>query len=195
MHITLISSSMETDSQTLKVSKYLQSVLNTKGSTTDLFNLYDLKLPFFDPNEKNQIWEEIKPILAKSDGFVLATPEWNGSASPMLMNFLQYRAKIELAHKPALLVSVSAGRGGANPILQMRQYGYKNNRLLYIPEHLIVRNVKDVMNKIEHENETDTFIKNRANYALDILLAYAKSQKVLRETTDFKLEEFGNGMS
>jgi len=186
---------MEANSQTLKVSKYLQSVLETKGSTTDLFNLYDLKLPFFDPSEKSEIWENMKPILAKSDGFVLATPEWNGSASPMLMNFLQYKSRQELAHKPALLVSVSAGRGGANPIMQMRQYGYKNNHLLYIPEHLIVRNVEGVMNVIEHENEADTFIKNRADYALDILLAYAKSQKTLRETTDFRFEEFGNGMS
>ena len=195
MHITLISSSMETDSQTLKVTQYLEKVLLSKDSTTDLFNLFDLKLPFYNPDDEGEIWKKIKPILGKSDGFIFATPEWNGSASPMLMNFLQYRAKIELAHKPALLVSVSAGRGGANPILQMRQYGYKNNRLLYIPEHLIVRNVKDVMNQTEHENEADTFIKNRANYALDILLAYAKSQKTLREITDFKLEEFGNGMS
>ncbi len=186
---------MEADSQTLKVSKYLQGVLAIKGSTTDLFNLYDLKLPFFDPNEKSEIWENLKPILAKSDGFVLATPEWNGSASPMLMNFLQYRSREQFAHKPALLVSVSAGRGGANPIMQMRQYGYKNNHLLYIPEHLIVRNVESVMNAVEHENEADTFIKNRADYALDILLAYAKSQKTLRETTDFRFEEFGNGMS
>ena len=195
MHITLISSSMETDSQTLKVSQYLEKTLKLKDCTTDLYNLYDLKLPFFDPNEKNQIWEEIKPILAKSDGFIFATPEWNGSASPMLMNFLQYCSFDELAHKPALLVSVSAGRGGANPILQMRQYGYKNNRLLYIPEHLIVRNVETVMNKTAPENEADTFIRNRADYALDILLAYAKSQKTLRQNTDFRFKEFGNGMS
>ena len=195
MHITLISTSMETDSQTLKVSQYLEKTLKLKDCTTDLYNLYDLKLPFFDPNEKNQIWEEIKPVLVKSDGFIFAAPEWNGSASPMLMNFLQYRTQEELAHKPVLLVSISAGRGGANPILQMRQYGYKNNRLLYIPEHLIVRNVETVMNKTAPENESDTFIRNRADYALDILLAYAKSQKTLRQNTDFRFKEFGNGMS
>ena len=186
---------MEAGSQTLKVSQYLEKTLKLKNCTTHLYNLYDLKLPFFDPNEKNQIWEEIKPVLAKSDGFIFATPEWNGSASPMLMNFLQYRSCDELGHKPALLVSVSAGRGGANPILQMQQYGYKNNRLLYIPEHLIVRNVESVMNEDGHENEADIFIKKRADYALDILLAYAKSQKALRENTDFRFGEFKNGMS
>jgi multimeric flavodoxin WrbA len=186
---------MEADSQTLKVSKYLQSILNTKGSNTDLFNLYDLKLPFYNPDSEGEIWEEIKPILTKSDGFVFATPEWNGSASPMLMNILQYCSYDELAHKPALLVSVSTGRGGANPILEMRQYGYKNNRVLYIPEHLIIRNVESVMNEGEHENEADTFIKKRTDYALEILLAYSKSQKILRETTDFRFSEFENGMS
>ena len=51
------------------------------------------------------------------------------------------------------------------------------------------------MNKTAPENEADTFIRNRADYALDILLAYTKSQKTMRENTEFRFKEFGNGMS
>jgi hypothetical protein len=186
---------MEKDSQTLKVSQHLEQVLKQKNVDTQLYNLFDINLPFYNPDIDDETWLKMQPVIAKSDGFVFATPEWNGSSSPMLMNFLQYCSFDEMAHKPALLVGVSSGRGGAYPILQMRQYGYKNTRLLYIPEHLIVRGVEEVLNQPEAENKSDNFIRERADYALDILLAYAKSQKVLRETTNFRFDEFENGMS
>lgn len=200
MNIIIISSSMQDNSQTLKVSKFLQEVLKEKKIETNLFNLLDENLPFYNLDKKlNTNWIKIKQAITKSDGFILATPEWNGSASPMLLNFLQYCSYDEMAHKPALLVSVSAGRGGANPILQMRQSSYKNNRILYIPEHLIVRNVQSVMNPINSENITDAkadeVIKTRTNYAIDILLGYAESLKILRSNTDFRFDEFKNGMS
>jgi NAD(P)H-dependent FMN reductase len=65
----------------------------------------------------------------------------------MFINFMNYCGVEDVAHKPALLVSVSSGRGGAFPINQMRQLGYKNNRIMYLPEHLIVRSVEKVMNQ------------------------------------------------
>ncbi len=200
MHITIISSSQRDNSQTLKVCNYLQEVLKEKNVETSLFNLFNENLPFYNSDNKlDANWLKIKQVITNSDGFILATPEWNGSASPMLLNFLEYCGVNEVAHKPALLVSVSAGRGGANPIMQMRQSAYKNNRILYIPEHLIVRKVESVMNEPNSENITDEksdeIIKTRANYALDILLSYAESLKDLRDKTDFKFSEFKNGMS
>jgi multimeric flavodoxin WrbA len=200
MHITIISSSQRANSQTLKVCNYLQEVLKNKNVETSIFNLFEENLPFFNTDKKMEInWLKIKEIISNSDGLILATPEWNGSASPMLLNFLEYCSVNEVAHKPTLLVSVSAGRGGANPILQMRQSAYKNNRILYIPEHLIVRKVESVLNpensEIITDEKADEIIKTRANYAVDILLAYAESLKNMRVKTDFKFADFKNGMS
>lgn len=200
MHITIISSSQRDNSQTLKVCKYLEDTLKEKPVKVDLIDLVSQNLPFYNPDqEMNTNWLKIKEVMNNSDAFILATPEWNGSSSPMLLNFLEYCDTDQVAHKPALLVSVSAGRGGANPILQMRQSCYKNNRILYIPEHLIVRNVGKVMNPTNSEivnNEVeDEIIKTRANYALDILIAYSETQSTLRSKTNFRFEEFENGMS
>ena len=63
-----------------------------------------------------------------------------------LKNFLLYCSKDELAHKPALLVSVSAGLGGSYPIAELRISSYKNNRLCYLPENVIIRNIETFLN-------------------------------------------------
>lgn len=54
--------------------------------------------------------------------------------------------KVELAHKPALIVFVSSDDGGSYPVAESRMSSYKNSRICYLPEHLIIRNVSTVFN-------------------------------------------------
>ena len=61
--------------------------------------------------------------------------------------FLLYRA--ELVDKLGLIVSVSTGAGGAYPGAELRMSSYKNTHLWYIPEHVIVRGVRDLFNDFE----------------------------------------------
>ncbi|MCV5978616.1 NAD(P)H-dependent oxidoreductase, partial [Escherichia coli] len=67
------------------------------------------------------------------------TPEWHGMATPALKNFLLLTTANELAHKPALLVSVSVSINGVYPISELRMTGSKNNHVCFLPDHLIVR--------------------------------------------------------
>ena len=41
-----------------------------------------------------------------------------------------------------LIVSISSGNGGAYPISELRSSSYKNSHILWIPENIIIRNVK-----------------------------------------------------
>ena len=72
------------------------------------------------------------------------TPEWNGMATPAIKNFFLYFSSSVLFHKPALIVTVSAGHGGAYPVIELRSSGYKNTKLCYIPEHVIIREAANV---------------------------------------------------
>ncbi len=59
-----------------------------------------------------------------------------------LKNFFLMFSRFELGHKPAMIVAVSSGDGGAYPVAELRMSSYKNNRICYIPEQLNLRNVE-----------------------------------------------------
>ena len=107
--------------------------------------------------------------------------------------FLLYTAQ-QFAHKPALIVTVSAGIGGSYPVNELRISSYKNSRLCYLPEHLIVREVGTIFNGKEDDNKgTEEYISKRADACLDILLAYSDALKGAREVMP-DMSDFPNGM-
>lgn len=114
-------------------------------------------------------------------------------ACPALKNLFLYAGRRELAQKPALLVAVSGGQGGAYPIAEMRASSYKNCRLCYLPEHLIIRQVESVMGETLGE-EDDRRIRARADWSLELLLDYASAMLALHERHRDPPAEYMNGM-
>ena len=104
--------------------------------------------------------------------------------------------KGELAHKPALIVTVSSADGGAYPVAELRMSSYKNNRICYIPEHVIVRNVESVLNDDPGQNnpDADGYFRERMSYALNILKEYALALGQVRASGAADLALFKNGM-
>ena len=104
--------------------------------------------------------------------------------------------KGELAHKPALLVGVSSGEGGASPIAELRMSSYKNNRICYLPEQLIIRNVESVFNEDAAENDakSQNYLAGRLDYCLKLLLSYSKAFKQIRAGDESSLATYRNGM-
>ena len=96
----------------------------------------------------------------------------------------------------ALIVTVSSGDGGAYPVAELRMSSYKNNRICYIPEQVVVRHVEKVLNDNAADNipEADGYFRERIEWALDMLQAYAVALKSMRETTLIHHDSFGNGM-
>lgn len=115
-------------------------------------------------------------------------------ACPALKNFFLYAGRNELAHKPALLVGVSSGLGGAYPLSELRASSYKNCRICFIPEQLIVRQVEAVMNHGPAADADDQRIRERADWALDVLLHYCEALRGLPQRSDWSRPQFGNGM-
>lgn len=203
MKISIISASQRPDSQSRKVAEYIQKEISKKEAVTEVFwkDLIDSGLPFFDDTlEENpaqqELWNPIAKELAESNAFVFITPEWNGMASPMLKNFFMY-VDMELAQKPALLVSVTAGMtNGAYPIAELRASSYKNNYVCYIPNHVIVRKVGDCFldEVVNPENKSDVIARNRIDYSLDVLVLYGKALSDMRKNTAIDWNQFDSGM-
>jgi NAD(P)H-dependent FMN reductase len=204
MKISIISGSHRNPSQSEKVARHVENTIKRQHPETEtwLFTLADNPLPLWDQSlwEKNPEWDArlapLKRELAASDGFVIVSPEWHGQVPAGLKNFFLLFSRFELGHKPALIVTVSSSIGGAYPVAELRMSSYKNNRICYIPEQIIVRNVEKVLNENDADNEQveDGYFRERIDWALDMLLGYAVALKGMRETTRIHHDKFGNGM-
>lgn len=197
LNIALVAGSSRRNSQSAKVAGFLRQRLIELGLTsTELSSVLDLgerPLPLW-PTDDNGPWNEYQQQLQAADAVVIIAPEWNGMAGPAIKNFFLYAGKAELAHKPGLLVGVSSGIGGAYPISELRASGYKNCRLCYLPEHLIVRHVEKVLNGSDVTSDDDQRLRNRIDFALGIFAKYGEALKPVRAAIDIDQPAFATGM-
>lgn len=197
LNIAIVAGSSRNNSQSGKVARFLRQRLIqldlTSDSQSHVLDLGILPLPLW-PAEDTGPWGFYSQQLEAADAVIIVAPEWNGMACPAIKNFFIYASKTELAHKPGLLVGVSSGIGGGSPISELRASSYKNCRICYLPEHLIVRHVEQMLNMPQAQSEDDQRLRARIDYDLDILAKYAHALKPVRATIDMAQPAFTNGM-
>lgn len=202
MKITIVSGSHRENSQSEKVGRFVKKTLEQGGNQAELFSLANNPLPLWDEGiwSGDEKWQKLlTPVaeqLAASEAFVIITPEWHGQVPAGLKNFFLLWGKGELAHKPALIIAVSSSDGGAYPVAELRMSSYKNNRICYIPEQIIVRNVESVLNDDAEQNnaESDDYFRRRISWTLDVLLQYGEALKAVRDKGITYNQNFPNGM-
>ena len=204
MKITIISGSHRQNSQSTKISKVINSALELLPQCDEqyLFDLANVPMPLWDEgiwNGENKWKTLLGPIseqLASSDAFVIISPEWHGMVPAGLKNFFLMWSKGELSHKPALIVTVSNADGGSYPVAELRMSSYKNNRICFLPEHLIIRNVESVFNADDKDNSSKAqpYFEARLDYCLKQLLTYGKAFKQIRTSDTVSLKTYGSGM-
>jgi NAD(P)H-dependent FMN reductase len=201
MKIGIIIGSMQAESNSAKIARYLSEQLTNSGPEPYILDLYQNALPMWDNSiwEGNEEWNErLNPVneeLKSCDGFIIICPEYHGMAPAALKNFFLCFGKDSLAHKPGYLVGVSSGIGGTYPIAELRMSSTKNNRLCFTPEHCIVRYADNVLNANgENDEVSDPLTRDRLNYGLAILIEYAKAMRSIRESSVVDHQSFSNGM-
>ena len=203
MKISVISGSHRQQAQSLKVARHIQGRLDSGiADESWLFSLSGNPLPLWDESiwEGSEQWQTvldpIKRECRSSDGFVIVCPEWHGQVPSGLRNLLLLLSAKEVGHKPALIVTVSASIGGSYPVAELRMSSYKNNRLCYLPEHVVVRNVGKILNANADDNDAgaDEYYRKRIDWALGMLVEYAHALRRVRENVDLSIPEYANGM-
>lgn len=208
MKYSIIVGSHRKPSQSTKVANHIHSRFSKLDISKDvsIINLENNPLPLWNEEWKEHVdndtvewWEDVLKTLTQVDGAVIISPEWNGMVPPGLKNFLLTLSTENpkpLAHKPVLITTVSSSRGGAYPISELRSSGYKNNFINYIPQHLIVRNVQDILQDdvADEYKKEDEYLQARIDYSLKLLDAYAKGFEVIRSFEIVHDTEYKNGM-
>ncbi|MDW1822989.1 NAD(P)H-dependent oxidoreductase [Vibrio sp. Vb1018] len=178
MKLTIVSGSQRANSQSLNVARFLKQHGLQEFDQVEILDLHELNLPFWNEGvwqgiQEWDVWTPIAQKLQESNAFVFITPEWHGMATPALKNFLLLTTANELAHKPALLVSVSVSINGVYPISELRMTGSKNNHVCFLPDHLIVRNSDKLIDQDANSDDSD-FVA-RTQYTLKLLSCYASA--------------------
>jgi NAD(P)H-dependent FMN reductase len=203
MHITLVSGSHRPDSQSARVAHYLAGQIEKDGHSTHIVDLGKNPLPFWDedlwadelPAGWGKVLSPVTTQLDKSDAVIVIAPEWAGMVPAALKNFFLLVGDA-LMHKAGLIVGVSSGINGAYPIAELRSSSYKNTKICYMPDHLIVRTVGDMLHdKPELEQSShDKGLRERITYTLNVLYEYAKALKTVRASGVTETEKFRYGM-
>jgi hypothetical protein len=76
----------------------------------------------------------------------------------------------------------------------LRISSYKNNRLVYIPEHVIIRNVEEMLHGDAPQNDRDEATRSRIRYGVKVLGEYAKALSLVRESGVVDHKNFPFGM-
>lgn len=200
MKCVVISGSHRAEAESDRVAKYIASVCRAKQLSCEVVSLSSNPLPLWDEGvwsgdaKWKAVWEPIASTLRAADAFVVVTPEWAGMVPPGLKNFFLLCSPKEVGHKPALIVSVSSGIGGSYPVAELRMSSYKNNRLVYIPEHVIVRDVNAMLHGDTEASKHDGETRARVAYGLDLLREYAKALAAVRESGVINHKDFPYGL-
>lgn len=200
MKTVIISGSHRKNSQSIKVAHFIEQRLQKMGAETSIINLAENSLPLWDEGvwsgeEKwKKAWNPLADQLKSADSLVVITPEYAGMAAPALKNFFLFCGGDLIAHKPAMLVAVSSGMGGSYPIQEMRGSSYKNCRILYVPDHVIIKHAETLLlTEVAEPDSVDDQVRKKIDYSLLMLQEYSKAMGAVRtsKVLDYKNFPFG----
>ncbi|MEH7523955.1 NADPH-dependent FMN reductase [Bacillus sp. JJ1503] len=136
MKLTIINGSPRKKGRTGIASRYI-----AKKYGAELIDLSKGELPLYNGEESQHQIPAVRALrekVLKSDGIILASPEYHSGMSGALKNALDFLGSEQFANKPvALLVAAGGGKGGMNALGNMRVVGrgvYAN----VIPRQLVL---------------------------------------------------------
>ncbi len=195
MKITIISGSTRKNSGSAKTAKYLKSQLSTIDSSNEvgIFDLHEQNLPMWEESTDLTQFTMQQSELESSDAFVFVVPEWHGMVPPAVKNIFFLFTGV-FRHKPAFIVTVSAGSGGRYPIPELRSSVYKNTYLNFIPVNAVIDRLNATIDENGEYIGEKQFVANRVDEGLRILLEYGHAFKTIRASNIVMEKRFPNGV-
>jgi chromate reductase, NAD(P)H dehydrogenase (quinone) len=125
MKILALSASTRADSYNKKLLLEAADMARKMGATVTVVNLQDYPIPFYngDLEEKEGMpakAKQFRQLMIKSDGIIIASPEYNSSIPGMLKNLIDWTSRGEKGGyapeaykgKKFAIMSASPGKGG-----------------------------------------------------------------------------------
>lgn len=166
MVISILSGSQSNNSISLRIAKFLTNHLKEllPNDEINIIVAKDFNIPLDISSYKNDgtAPADLAPLVRdfyRTDGFILLTPEYNGSYAPVLKNLLNHFPKMH--RKPCAIVSASDGALGGMRAAQQLQLLIGAHFGLMSPYMLVVPHMH---NKFD---ETGQLIDHKFQAAID----------------------------
>lgn len=106
--ILAFAGSSRKDSFNKKLVKIATSGAESAGATVTHIDLADYPMPLFNQDQESEQGmpekaREFKNLLIEHDGFLIASPEYNSSFSPLLKNVIDWASRAESKDEPPLI--------------------------------------------------------------------------------------------
>jgi NAD(P)H-dependent FMN reductase len=166
MNIAILTGSNHAQSTGTRLCRYMQKLLEAKGCTVRLVDLYQEPVPFYSPDmdytEDSRV-VSMQSALRKADAIIVCTPEYHGSISGVLKNALDHMGSDEFGDKPVLSVSSSGGAVGVSSLLQLQAI-IRNLHGINCPEWISIGGEQRSFN--EQGEPLSPKLRNRIEHAL-----------------------------
>lgn len=176
MKISIVSSSTRIGRISHRIALALETGIQERGHTAQLIDLLELQLPPFEERfarieNPEPRFIDCEKILKESSALLFVTPEYNGSISSGLKNFIDFYAKDPFMHKAIGVATGSIGAmGGIRAAYQLQQniltvHGFPHPQILTVGK---MDQLIDENGIIRDERFQSTF-----NKYLDLFLDFA----------------------
>jgi NAD(P)H-dependent FMN reductase len=192
MKIGIISGSHRPEGESGRVADFLAKRVSElkEGTESYVLKLTHDMLPLWDESmwgKEGKAKEAFAPIaseLQTCDAVIVIAPEYNGTAPAALKNFFHYVSGKEFGHKAGLIVGVSGSVNGQYPVAEIRSHSFKNAKVCYMPDHLVIRHVAEILKDDVKDafKEDDAYMRERIDYTLNVFFEYATALKAVRES-------------
>jgi len=163
MNFVLIAGTNRPESNTLKVTRYTQTLLQKKLSAKDRVEIVDLRaLPieiFYSSSytKKPKEFDRIKDKVVSADAVLCVLPEYNGSSPGVFKYFLDMLPFPQsLARVPSAFIGISAGRFGALRAVEHMQQVFAYRNAYLFPDRVFIPQVHESIE--ENGKPKDKFV-------------------------------------
>ncbi len=144
----IISGTDRSDSNTLKMSQYIQQVYKDLGEQVEIIDLQEVKQflhtgPHYGKGEAGLNVYVDK--IVNSEGLIVVCPEYNGSMPGVLKYFIDHlKFPDAFEFRPVCFVGLGGMFGGLRPVEHLQQvFGYRN-AFIY-PQRIFAMNVWNIL--------------------------------------------------
>lgn len=91
-HIVGMGGTNREGSNTLKILRDVLAIAESRGATTELIDIRQVRLPVYEPElsreQQPQALLDLLPVMQRADGFIVGTPTYHGTISGAVKNLL-----------------------------------------------------------------------------------------------------------
>ena len=158
LRILVLAGSTRKDSIHRKLARLTVEALQAAGVDATFADLHDYPMPLYDGDMEAELGipstaKALKELARRSDGFAIASPEYNGSFPAVLKNAIDWISRPEPGERSlevfrgraAAILSASPGPGGGRRVLKHLRELLEMIGVSVIPQELSIARASDAL--------------------------------------------------